>query len=167
MSTVVENIENPSTRRQFVHPRLRLPRLERNAIAVVSTAMISALLATAVAAQQTQPKPQQAPTTTTVPASPEPAPAIASWQQAVVARLARFQRYPAQAKGATGIVNLSFSIDRQGHVLNSQIVKSSGSAVLDAEALSLLTRAAPLPAPPAAVPDSDLTFILPIRFGLR
>jgi protein TonB len=52
-------------------------------------------------------------------------------------------------------------------VLNSQIIKSSGSAVLDAEALSLLTRAAPLPPPPAAVPDSDLTFVLPIRFGLR
>jgi protein TonB len=141
--------------------------LKRNAIAVIPTAMISALLVTAAAAQQTQPQPQQAPTTATVPTSPELAPAIASWQQAVVARLARFQRYPAQAKGATGIVNLSFSIDRQGHVLNSQIIKSSGSAVLDAEALSLLTRAAPLPPPPAAVPDSDLTFVLPIRFGLR
>ena len=165
MFTVVENVKNPSTRQQFVHACSRLPCLERNAIAVVSTAMISALLVTAVAAQQTQPN-QQAPTTATVPASPELAPEIASWQQAVVARLARFQRYPAQAKGATGIVNLSFGIDRQGHVLNSQIIKSSGSAVLDAEALSLLTRAAPLPAPPAAVPDSDLTFVLPIRFGL-
>ncbi|MFZ2080732.1 MAG: TonB family protein [Xanthobacteraceae bacterium] len=165
MSTVAENIENPSTR-QFVRASSR-PRLERNAIAVVSTAMISALLVTAAAAQQTQLQPQQAPTTATVPTSPELAPAIASWQQAVVARLARFQRYPAQAKGATGVVNLSFSIDRQGHVLNSQIIKSSGSAVLDAEALSLLTRAAPLPPPPAAVPDSDLTFVLPIRFGLR
>jgi hypothetical protein len=28
----------------------------------------------------------------------------------------------------------------------------------------LLTRAAPLPPPPAAVPDTDLTFVLPIRF---
>ena len=167
MSTVIENIKNPSTRQRFVHACSRLPRLEPNAIAVVSTAMISALLVTAVAAQQTRPKPQQGPTTATVPTSPESAPESASWQKAVVAHLARFQRYPAQAKGATGIVNLSFGIDRQGHVLNSQIIKSSGSAVLDAEALSLLTRAAPLPAPPAAVPDSDLTFVLPIRFGLR
>jgi periplasmic protein TonB len=116
---------------------------------------------------QTQPQLQQAPTTATVPTSPKLAPAIASWQQAVVARLARFQRYPAQAKGATGVVNLSFSIDRQGHVLNSRVIKGSGSAVLDTEALSLLTRAAPLPPPPAGVPDSDLTFVLPIRFALR
>jgi protein TonB len=95
------------------------------------------------------------------------APAIADWQQALVARVARFQRYPAHAKGATGVVNLSFSIDRQGHVLNRRVTKSSGSVVLDTEALSLLTRAAPLPPPPAAAPDSDLTFVLPIRFALR
>jgi periplasmic protein TonB len=129
------------------------------------TAMIGALYVTAAAAQQTPSQPQQAPTTTPAPASPELAPAIASWQQAVVGRIARFQRYPAQAKGATGVANLSFSIDRQGHVLNSQIIKSSGSSVLDAEAVSLITRAAPLPPPPAAIPDTDLTFVLPIRFG--
>jgi TonB family protein len=117
--------------------------------------------------RQTQPQVQHAPTTATVPTSPKLAPAIASWQQALVARLARLQRYPAHAKGATGVVNLSFSIDRQGHVLNGRVIKSSGSAVLDTEALSLLTRAAPLPPPPAAAPDSDLTFVLPIRFALR
>src|SRR5690349_8181235 len=105
MSTIVENIENPSTRQQFVRACSRLPRLECNTIAVVLTAMISALLVTTVAAQQTQPKPRQAPTTATVPTSPQLAPEIASWQQAVVAHLARFQRYPAEAKGATGIVN--------------------------------------------------------------
>jgi len=127
-------------------------------------AMLSALFVTAAVAQPTAPQPKQAPATTLGPASPKPAPAIASWQQAVVAHLARFQRYPTQAKGATGVANLSFGIDRQGHVLNSQIIKSSGSAVLDAEALSLITRAAPLPPPPAAVPDTDLTFVLPIRF---
>jgi TonB family protein len=116
---------------------------------------------------QTQPQLQHAPTTATVPTSPKLAPAIADWQQALVARVARFQRYPAHAKGATGVVNLSFSIDRQGHVLNRRVTKSSGSVVLDTEALSLLTRAAPLPPPPAAAPDSDLTFVLPIRFALR
>jgi TonB family protein len=116
---------------------------------------------------QTQPQFQQARTTATVPTSPKLAPAIASWQQALVTRLARFQRYPAHAKGAMGVVNLSFSIDRQGHVLNGRVIKSSGSSILDTEALSLLTRAAPLPRPPAVASDSDLTFVLPIRFALR
>src|SRR5262249_10518310 len=162
MSTIAENIENSSTR-QFVRASSRLPSL----VAVLPAAMISVLLVTAAAAQKIQSQPPQAPTTATVPTSPDLASAIGSWQQAVVAHLARFQRYPAQAKGTTGVVNLRFSIDRHGHVLNSQIIKSSGSAVLDAEALSLLTRAAPLPPPPAAVPDSDLTFVIPIRFALR
>jgi hypothetical protein len=80
---------------------------------------------------QTQPQLQQALTTATVPTSPKLAPVIANWQQALVTRLARFQRYPAHAKGATGVVNLSFSIDRQGHVLNGRVIKSSGSVVLD------------------------------------
>ena len=71
-------------------------------------AMLSALFVTAAVAQQTAPQPEQAPATTLGPVSPKPAPAIASWQQAVVAHLARFQRYPAQAKGATGVANLSF-----------------------------------------------------------
>jgi len=168
MSTVAENTGNPLTRQSArSDASSTVPRMERNAIAVVSAAMISALFVIAAVAQQTAPEPQQTPSTATVPTSPEPAPAIASWRQAVVARLARFQHYPAQAKGATGVVSLSFSIDRQGHVLNSQIIKSSGSAVLDAEALSLLTRAAPLPPPPASVPDTDLTFVLPIRFAVR
>ena len=131
------------------------------------TAMISALFVTAAAAQQTPPQPQQAPTTAPALAPRELPPVIARWQQAVVARLAHFQRYPAQAKGATGLVNLSFSIDRQGHVLNGRVIKSSGSVVLDTEALSELYRAAPLPSPPTAAPDSDLTFVLPIRFVLR
>ena len=91
------------------------------------TAMISALFVTAAAAQQTPPQPQQAPTTAPALAPRELPPVIARWQQAVVARLARFQRYPAQAKGATGVVNLNFSIDRQGHVLNSEIIRLGGT----------------------------------------
>ena len=165
MSVVLENTGNLLTRQLArSNPSSMMPRMERNAIAVISTAMISALFVIAAVAQQTLPEPQQTPTEAPAPPSPKPASAT-RWQQAMVAHLARFQRYPAQAKGATGVVSLSFSVDRQGHVLNSEIIKSSGSAVLDAEALSLLTRAAPLPPPPAAVPDTDLTFVLPIRFG--
>jgi periplasmic protein TonB len=145
-------------------------------VACFSSALIALFISGAVSNAQGQPsqeqpsqeqQPQQTPTTVPVPTSPKPAAAVAGWQQAVVARLVRFQRYPAQAKGATGVVNLSFSIDRQGHVLNRRVIKSSGSAVLDTEALSLLTRAAPLPPPPSAVPDSDLTFVLPVRFVLK
>jgi len=63
-----------------------------------------------------------------------------------------------------GVVSLAFSIDRHGNVVSSRIVKSSGSTVLDAEALDLLKRAAPLPPPPAEIADSELSFVVPIRF---
>jgi protein TonB len=62
------------------------------------------------------------------------------------------------------VVSLAFSIDRHGNVVSSRIVKSSGSTVLDAEALDLLKRAAPLPPPPAEIADSELSFVVPIRF---
>jgi len=93
--------------------------------------------------------------------------ASASWQQSLVARLTKVQHYPAQAHGVQGVVNLAFKIDRQGKVVSSKIAKSSGSAVLDPEALDLIKRAAPLPPPPADIPDSDLSFVVPIRFAAR
>jgi periplasmic protein TonB len=49
--------------------------------------------------------------------------------------------------------------------VSSRIVKSSGSAPLDAEALDLIKRAAPFPPPPAEIADSELSFIVPIRFA--
>jgi periplasmic protein TonB len=85
----------------------------------------------------------------------------------LVARLVKAQRYPAQARGLQGVVSLAFTIDRHGGVVSSRIVKSSGSAVLDAEALDLIKRAAPLPPPPADIVDSDLSFVVPIRFAAR
>ena len=85
----------------------------------------------------------------------------------LVERLARFQRYPAQARGVEGVVSVAFSIDRQGKLVSSRIVKSSGSALLDAEALDLIKRAVPLPPPPAEIADSQLSFVVPIRFTER
>ena len=49
--------------------------------------------------------------------------------------------------------------------MSSKIVKSSGSAVLDTEALALIKRAAPFPPPPAAVADDDLSIVVPVRYA--
>ena len=84
-----------------------------------------------------------------------------------MARLTKVERYPAQARGVHGVVSLAVTIDRQGKVVSSKIVKSSGSTALDDEALDMIKRAAPLPPPPADIADSDLSFIVPIRFAAR
>jgi periplasmic protein TonB len=116
------------------------------------------------------PQPAQgAPVPTAPQAAPAPAarpaaPAVASWQRLLIAQLERHKRYPPQARGKLGEAKLAFSIDRQGRVVASRIVQSSGSDALDAEALALVKRAQPLPPPPAGLPDNQLSFVVPIRY---
>ena len=90
--------------------------------------------------------------------------AVTNWQRLLVAQLERHKRYPPQAQGKVGEARLAFRIDRSGHVLTSRIVRSSGSDALDQEALALVKRAAPLPLPPAGIPDDQLSFVVPIRY---
>ena len=95
--------------------------------------------------------------------------AQASWEKALVSHLNRFKRYPdaARARSNQGDVAVQFTIDRLGAVVASRVVRSSGSSALDDEALAVLQRANPLPAPPSQLggPTFDLT--LPIQFRIR
>ncbi|HEX4408492.1 MAG TPA: energy transducer TonB [Xanthobacteraceae bacterium] len=92
-----------------------------------------------------------------------------SWESTLTRRLQHFKRYPggAQSRGEEGVVLLGFVIDRSGHVLEHQIVKSSGFPDLDAEVSSLIKRADPLPAFPPTMTASTLEFTVPIRFSLH
>jgi protein TonB len=62
---------------------------------------------------------------------------------------------------------VSFTIDRTGRVTASRVVGSSGSPALDDEALAVLQRASPLPAPPAQVPGESFNWTMPIQFRIR
>jgi periplasmic protein TonB len=91
--------------------------------------------------------------------------AITSWERLLIAQLERHKRYPSfQARGKVGEALLEFTIDRAGNVLTSRVVHSSGSEALDAAALALVNSAAPLPIPPAGLPEDLLSVILPIRY---
>jgi protein TonB len=90
--------------------------------------------------------------------------AIASWQRLMASQLERHKRYPREAHGEHGITTLAFKVDRQGRLLSSRIERSSGSAVLDAEALALIGRAQPFPAPPTGIADESLWIRVPIRY---
>jgi protein TonB len=105
-----------------------------------------------------------APQTVPTPAARPTSAAILRWERLLVAQLERHKRYPPQARGKVGEARLAFSIDRDGRVLASRIVHSSGSDALDEEALALVRRAAPLPPPPAGLPDERLSFVVPIRY---
>jgi len=92
-----------------------------------------------------------------------------SWETSLVKHLEQYKRYPgdAQSRGEEGVVMLSFSVDRSGHVLARQVVKSSGFPDLDQEVIAMIARAEPLPPFPADMPDAKLDLTVPIRFSLR
>lgn len=94
----------------------------------------------------------------------------ATWEKSLVAHLNRHKRYPesARARNIQGAVNVGFTIDPSGNVLDVRIVKGSGSAYLDDEALAMLRRASPLPAPPATIAGAAaLDLVLPVNFNIR
>ena len=104
-------------------------RRRRAAFGAVCGFAFGALYWVGASAQQApQPQPQGTPPISTGPSPPASvSSATASWEQSLVARLAKVQRYPAQARGVQGAVNLAFTIDRHGGVVSGWIVKSSGS----------------------------------------
>jgi protein TonB len=98
--------------------------------------------------------------------SPE---AVHKWQITVNTRLNQFKHYPAQARQRhqEGRVVVAFTLDTDGHVVSSNIVKSSGSNILDRETLDLISRAQPYPVPPNGAGGQDLFLQVPIAYGLR
>jgi periplasmic protein TonB len=113
--------------------------------------------------------------------SPPPAPVTAqrvkggaprvepSWQTSLMRQLQRFKRYPpaAQSRKEEGVVLLSFSLDRSGHVLAHSIARSSGHPDLDSEVMDMIMRAEPLPPLPESMPQTRIDLTVPIRFSLR
>jgi protein TonB len=92
---------------------------------------------------------------------------VATWRNQIVTILERNKRYPSEARsrGEQGVTRLAFSIDRQGRLLSSRIVASSGSAALDAETLAMVQRAQPFPPPPPDLAGSEMT--VPVSFNIR
>ncbi|MCI4678590.1 energy transducer TonB [Rhodoblastus acidophilus] len=97
-------------------------------------------------------------------ATQKPSAAELRWERRIAVRLERAKRYPHDASGRSGVAKVMFRIDRDGRLLTSRIVESSGSAALDAATLDLLKRAEPFPKPPRDLSDDRLVFIAPIRY---
>ncbi|HLG81222.1 MAG TPA: TonB family protein [Bradyrhizobium sp.] len=89
------------------------------------------------------------------------------WQKELVAHFDRHKRYPADRAQKNAEITVSFVLDRLGHVLSVNIVKSSGDPAFDEAALSMVRRSDPVPQPPPAVADEGLTFTLPVIFRVK
>jgi TonB family protein len=92
---------------------------------------------------------------------------VPTWKSQIVARLEEHKRYPEEARSRReqGVAQVFFSIDRQGRVLESRVVRSSGANALDEEALALLKRAEPFPPPPQELAGDHVDLTIPIRFN--
>ncbi|MDR3203730.1 MAG: energy transducer TonB [Deltaproteobacteria bacterium] len=84
-------------------------------------------------------------------------------------KLNRYKKYPPEAKsqGLGGQVKVNFSVNRQGQVIASRLVSSSGNRALDNEVLALLKRISPVPAIPAGLNSDRLNLTIPVVFSLH
>lgn len=131
--------------------------------------------------RRTRPNDRQAPRTTAPPtaqaqrsdsaaapaagAASAPSVSPATWRGALYAHLNRFKRFPAGAGGGTAQV--VFTIDRSGRVMAARLSGSSGDGAIDAEAVAMIRRASPVPAPPPTIGSggASVTLAVPIRFN--
>jgi protein TonB len=107
---------------------------------------------------------------TTAPPRPRPsATEVASWHRRIALQVERHKGYPdsARARHQTGTAELAFTLDRNGKVVASRIVRTSGFASLDQETIDTVRRAQPFPPPPSNMPGESFAFTLPIRFNIR
>ncbi|WP_369310970.1 energy transducer TonB [Providencia rettgeri] len=92
------------------------------------------------------------------------------WEALVLGQLNKFKRYPEDAKRRNRIGKpvIKFEVDAQGYIVNSVLVKSSGTNSLDREAQRVLTRAEPLPIPPSEMLNQGKVIVeLPIDFTIE
>lgn len=105
----------------------------------------------------------------TVGANPKSSKSAVTWQKSLILHLKRHKRYPAEARNRRiqGVAEVEFHLDGGGHLTDARVVKGSGSALLDGEALELLKRASPFPAPPDPPIGGSFRLAMPIEFKIR
>lgn len=110
------------------------------------------------------------------PAAPQPAASSApsaaevSWQSRLLSHLAKYKRYPddARRRGIEGATRLRFVVDAKGKVVEHSLVGRSGSRSLDHATLQMIRRAQPLPVPPAdMLKDGSVVIVTSFIYALE
>jgi protein TonB len=126
-------------------------------------------------------KPETPPTFTVPPPPPPepPRPSSPSQQDIDAARnlygsllgreIAKYKQYPeiARRRGWQGEVVVDIQLDKNGNLQSSTIQKSSNHEALDKQALEMVKKAAPFPAPPEALRGSTFNILVPVSFHLE
>jgi protein TonB len=120
------------------------------------------------------PTPTPAPPPLVVPKPATPTPAQISdandqYGNTLWGAISKYKKYPriAQQRGWQGEVIVELSLDGNGKLKSKQILQSSGYDSLDQQALEMVEKALPFPAPPEALRGSNFTIKVPIPFKLE
>ncbi len=83
--------------------------------------------------------------------------------------IGKHKQYPriAQMRGWQGEVVVELLLDGNGKLKSKKIIQSSGFESLDKQALEMVEKAAPFPAPPEALRGSNFSIKVPIPFKLE
>lgn len=95
--------------------------------------------------------------------------AEADYHAQLLAWLERHKDYPrrAQRLRQEGTAQLRVEMDREGRVLNYEIVRSAGQQALDQAVEEMIRRADPLPPLPPEIGGERYSFTVPVIFSLR
>lgn len=90
----------------------------------------------------------------------------ANWRSELYAHIQRYKRYPeaARSRGDFGTASVAFTLDGGGRVVSARLVSSSGSSIIDEEAVSTIRRASPMPAPPSG---GSVSVNVPMHYSLH
>ena len=94
---------------------------------------------------------------------------LESYSSLLANAIAKYKQYPkiAQMRGWQGTVIADLEIDSKGTVISIKIKKSSTYEVLDNEALEMIRKASPFPAPPESFRGKNFNVLVPISFKLE
>ncbi|MFT8246290.1 energy transducer TonB family protein, partial [Roseomonas sp. BN140053] len=100
-------------------------------------------------------------------AAAAPAGPPVGWMNALVGALDRAKDvgFAARTRRSQGVALVAFAMRRDGSLVSSRLVRSSGDEEMDAAALAQLQRAR-LPAPPADYGGEVVQLTVPIRFSV-
>jgi periplasmic protein TonB len=95
--------------------------------------------------------------------------AILTYQKAIRLHVKKHQSYSREARvrELQGSAVVEFAIDRTGKLIDRELRASSGTAVLDEDALSTVERSSPFPLPPDDAVGEVLRFSLKIEFKIK
>ncbi len=128
----------------------------------------------------TAPKVDIAPVITVPPPPPEPpkkiepsendiSNALGQYGNTLGRAIAKHKSYPkiAQMRGWQGECLLDLKIDSSGNVISASVKQSSGHESLDNQALEMVRKASPFPAPPEALRGRSFNITVPVSFKLE